>query len=181
MKTFDRKIHDPKTGETRPLTADERKNLIGLIAQRRPEAVINLAVTYYTGMVDTVAHIPDRCYIADGYVPSSYSTENWKTGMPNGTDVRFINFEDQTGEGKVPRCVAYFFRVNDEYTSDPIRVRTRLQNLYERYGFYSKVELMMSTKDQVQAASGMTNFLSYALPEIQKCFPDWDKVKADVK
>ena len=64
---------------------------------------------YYTGMVDTVAHIPDRCYIADGYVPSSYSTENWKTGKPGGTEVRFINFEDQTGEGKVPRCVAYFF------------------------------------------------------------------------
>ena len=35
-----------------------------------PAAFVNMAVTYYTGMVDTVAHIPDRCMVADGYEPT---------------------------------------------------------------------------------------------------------------
>ena len=37
------------------------------IRPKNPKAVVNLGLTYYTGLVDTVAHIPDRCYIADGY------------------------------------------------------------------------------------------------------------------
>ena len=32
-------------------------------------AIISFAVTYYTGKADTVAHIPERCYTADGYEP----------------------------------------------------------------------------------------------------------------
>ena len=28
-----------------------------------------MSVTYYTGMVDTVAHVPERCVTADGYEP----------------------------------------------------------------------------------------------------------------
>ena len=42
-----------------------------------PDALVNFAVTYYTGLVDTVAHIPDRCYVADGFEPTSYTKENW--------------------------------------------------------------------------------------------------------
>jgi hypothetical protein len=160
-------------------TARERKDLLMKLQKDYPHAIVNLAVTYYTGLVDTVAHIPDRCYIADGYVPSEYKVENWKTGAVNGagTDVRFINFEDQAGvNNTISRSVAYFFRVNDEYTQDPLRVRRRLQNLFETYGFYSKVELMIVTKDREKAAAMMTDLLSYAIPEIEKCFPDWEKV-----
>jgi len=183
LKRLDEPIKDKKTGEMRPLTSNERHMLLYQIIKVRPDAVVNLAVTYYTGLVDTVAHIPDRCYIADGYEPSEYTTETWATS-PHPSEVRFINFEDQSGNGKLSRCVAYFFRVNDMYTSDPVGtpmhpgVRMRLQDLREKYGFYSKVELMMTTKDRAVAAATMTSFLSYALPEIEKCYPDWKKVTA---
>ncbi len=43
------------------------------------QAVINIGVTYYTGMVDTVARIPERCYIADGFEPTSYKVVTWSS------------------------------------------------------------------------------------------------------
>jgi hypothetical protein len=51
---------------------EDRAKLIGQTRVKHPAGVINLAVTYYTGLVDTVAHVPDRCYVADGYEPKSW-------------------------------------------------------------------------------------------------------------
>jgi hypothetical protein len=145
-----------------------------------------MAVTYYTGLVDTVAHIPDRCYIADGFEPSEYETPSWdmgsgRLGKAPGEDpkvgVRFINFEDQTAAGRVTRRVAYFFFADGRYVSDPIDVRTILQNLRYKHGFYSKVELMTILKDHDQSAKIMSDFLKVALPEVEKCLPDWNKVE----
>jgi hypothetical protein len=164
----------------------ERKAMLARLQMTKPEAVLNLAVTYYTGLVDTVAHIPDRCMIADGFEPSEYETPLWDMG-PNrlgkapGEDpkigVRFINFEDQTAAGRVTRRIAYFFFADGHYVSDPIDVRKILQNLRYKHGFYSKVELMTILKDHDQSAKIMSGFLQVALPEIEKCLPDWNQVE----
>jgi len=157
----------------------DRKRLFGRLQMdpRYSEGVINCAVTYYTGMVDTVAHIPDRCYIADGFQPSEYTVPAWNV---NGRDlkVRFINFEDQTGVSRISRSVAYFFHVNGVYESNPIDVRGRLQDLREKYGYYSKIELMTLLKDRDKSAKVMADFLNSALPEIERSFPDWKAVQA---
>jgi hypothetical protein len=164
----------------------QRKALLGRLQQQKPDAVINLGLTYYTGGADTVAHIPDRCYIADGFEPSQYDTLLWDTG-PNrlgktaGEDprvsVRYIKFQDQTSAGRPDRRVAYFFFADGHYVSDPIDVRKILQNLRYKHGFYSKVELMMVPGDNDQSAQIMTSFLQVALPEIEKCLPDWNQVE----
>ena len=167
-------------------TSPERKAILGRLQIVKPDAVINMAVTYYTGLVDTVAHIPERCYIADGFEPSEYETPSWdmgsgRLGKAPGEDpkvgVRFINFEDQTAAGRVTRRVAYFFFADGRYVSDPIDVRTILQNLRYKHGFYSKVELMTILKDHDQSAKIMSDFLKVALPEVEKCLPDWNKVE----
>src|SRR5690606_3547664 len=75
----------------REMDIDRRRVALARIADDHPTAVVNLAVTYYTGLVDTVAHIPDRCYIADGYEPSEYQVVDWQTGS-DPTPVRYINF-----------------------------------------------------------------------------------------
>jgi len=159
-------------------TYSERKKLFSRLQAdpRYADAVINCAVTYYTGMVDTVAHIPDRCYIADGFQPSEYTVPTWRVGERD-LKVRFINFEDQTYGSRVSRSVAYFFQVNGAYESNPADVRARLQNLLERYGYYSKIELMTILKDRDRSAAVMADFLTGALPEIERSFPDWQKVK----
>src|SRR4051794_32474825 len=58
-------------------TVEERGDILKTIRRSHPNGVVNLAVTYYTGMVDTVAHVPDRCVTADGYEPKSYDTKKW--------------------------------------------------------------------------------------------------------
>ena len=155
------------------------EQLIGVARAKAPEAFINMAVTYYTGLVDTVAHIPDRCYVADGYEPTrSPEVVDWKAG---GRDVRvrYINFEDQTARGLEPKNVAYFFHVNGQFEHDPITgVRLRLQDLREKHGYYAKIEMMNLVKDQAAARAAMADFLSAGLPSIERCMPDWQKVKA---
>lgn len=166
-------------------SSKERKMLLGRLQAEHPEAVVNVAVTYYTGLVDTVAHIPERCYIADGYQPSrqpevmTVDTGQKHLGEPATGPIalRFINFEDQTAAGRVTRQVAYCFFTNGHYESDPLGVRTTLQNLRYKHGFYSKIELMTVLKDRERAQKTMAAFLTAALPEIERCMPDWNSVE----
>jgi hypothetical protein len=180
-------------------SADDLRQLTARIESQDPTAVVRLAVTYYTGLVDTVAHIPDRCYVADGYEVTDYKTPTWNvgSGATGGGDgkleVRYIHFEDATPDrAAVTRNVAYFFHCNGAFESDPLRgVRFRLQSLTERKAYYAKVELMTvsparrgagaeeaKAQDWDQSAATMTDFLTVALPEVMKCLPDWKAVMA---
>jgi exosortase/archaeosortase family protein len=76
---------------------EDRARLVGQTRMKHPHGVINLAVTYYTGLVDTVAHVPDRCYVADGYEPKSWEDVKWNIDGGKPVEVRFINFEDGSG------------------------------------------------------------------------------------
>lgn len=159
-------------------SASERKGLVAQIQMRQPNAVISLALTYYTGLVDTVAHIPDRCIIADGYEvkPGIADEPQWSLGPerePLG--VRFLNFEDQAGRGRVDRSVCYFFHCNGRYTNSPIIVRKRLADLFEDHGYYAKIECMTLMKDSKASEQVMIDFLSNALPEVEKLLPDWNQ------
>jgi len=162
----------------------DRQLQLAEIQAAHPEAVMNCAVTYYTGGHDTVAHIPDRCYIADGFEPSSYETPQWNLGGEHLGDhpkdplsVRFITFEDQTRAGRITRHVAYCFFTDGVYSCDPLEVRKTLATLWYKHGFYSKIELMSLLNNHDQAESVMRDFLSSALPSIEQCMPDWKKVE----
>ena len=168
------------------LGSRESKELASQIQALKPNAVISLALTYYTGGVDTVAHIPERCYVADGYQPvETPETLSWdmgpgrlgKTPSDPKIDVRFLNFEDQTGARRITKRVAYFFFANGQYESDPLSVRQTLENLQYKHAFYSKVELMSIIPDHDECAKVMSDFLATAMPEIEKCYPDWNSVE----
>src|SRR5258706_3761020 len=171
-----------------------RKEFYGALNQIRNKnnnAVISLAVTYYTGKVDTVPHVPDRCYVADGFQPSVYDIKDWRLGAyapgaPRDVKVRFIDFEDQTTRGAQNRCVTYFFHANGKYKQDPNQLQLRLQHLTETYAYFAKIEVMtllpslpgvlekdpLKEKDRVAASAGMQKFLTAALPEVEKLLPD---------
>jgi hypothetical protein len=164
------------------------------IRSKNPNAVLSLAVTYYTGKVDTVPHVPDRCYVADGFQPSVYETKQWDLGQyPTGAarrvPVRFIDFEDQTAREQQNRCVTYFFHANGEYNDSPLEVRQKLQSLFERYGYFAKIEVMSllpvrggpaadktarHEQDRQAAAAAIQRFLTAALPPVEKLLPDWN-------
>ena len=102
-------------------------------------------------------------------------------GRERTLSYRFIRFDDQSGQGRVSRNVAYLFHVNGQYKSSPLEVRRSLQNLLERYGYYAKVELMTITRTgdvSDRSLAAMNDFLSAALPEVERCLPDWDRLHA---
>lgn len=197
-------IKDRAYLDMRVVGSDERQTLKAMseqdrdaelqrIAEENPTAVIHLGVFYYTGLVDTVAHIPERCYIADGYdVTTSQTRSDVNFGQyPDGRDrvvsYRFINFEDQTGQRRESRNVAYLFHVNGHYESAPLGVRRSLENLFEPYGYYAKIELMTASPSRSgdpaggQAAQARTlaaydDFLNALLPQFERCMPDWQKL-----
>jgi hypothetical protein len=156
-------------------------------------SVVNLAVTYYTGKADTVPHVPDRCMVADGFQPSSYDVKEWllgdeAPGKPRKVPVRFIDFEDQTARGAQNRCVTYFFHANGAYTDSPLVVRQQLQDLFQRYGYFAKIEVMTLLQprpgttekdpqrdgDRKVASAAVQRFLTAALPEVERILPDWN-------
>jgi hypothetical protein len=179
--------------EERAKIRKQRDSQLAQIRSRNPEAVISLSVTYYTGMVDTVAHVPDRCYIADGYEPRPgedvytqwpIAKELPDEAKPRGKDnkptenveVHYINFEDQSSTQKLTRSVAYFFHTNGTFQASPLGVRVKLQDLRERHAYYAKVEVMTLISNPDKSAKVMTDFLTEALPDIYRSMPDWAKV-----
>jgi uncharacterized protein DUF3485 len=170
----------------RDKSKNERDAAIAAMQAESPQSVLRVAITYYTGLADTVAHIPERCYVADGFDVSLYETHDavcgrYADGSPRAISYRLINFEDQTARGRVGRDVGYLFHVDGAYESDSLEVRNRLASLRERYGYYAKVELMTTAPpghDEQRALSqaAMTDFLTAALPELEKMLPDWKRV-----
>jgi hypothetical protein len=58
-------------------------------------------------------------------------------------------------------------------------VRRSLQNLFRKHGYYAKVELMTTIRDTEKSAQVMSDFLCAALPEIEKCLPDWNAIEGN--
>ncbi|HEV2293259.1 MAG TPA: exosortase-associated EpsI family protein [Tepidisphaeraceae bacterium] len=179
IRRMNERVLDARTPEEIKRLKTERATLIGRTRMAHPTGVVNLAVTYYTGLVDTVAHVPDRCYVADGYEPKTWEEVNWNIDDGRPVEVRYINFEDGTGRSSATRSVAYFFHVNGGFQSSPNAVRLALQNLFERYGYYAKVEVMTLINDKDTSAKVMEDFLTAAMPEIRKSLPDWEAVTRD--
>jgi len=149
----------------------EQKQILGQLQRRKPTAILQFTLAYYTGKADTVAHIPERCYVGDGFDPINPATEKWQVGDRN-LEVRHITFENQTGVRGLYN-VAYFFHTNGHFESDSLKVRATLQNLFARYGYYSKAELMCVSSDRAASQQAMTDFLSHALPAFETALPDW--------
>ncbi|MGN6505955.1 MAG: exosortase-associated EpsI family protein [Tepidisphaeraceae bacterium] len=180
--------------DTRLLSEKDRKALLAASIEDRekmratlgpidPKGMIRFALTYYTGSVDTVPHVPDRCYAADGFNPDSWQVVQWpvlprKNPKDRLVKVRLINFVDQIDSRHArPRQVSYFFQVNGDYEEDPIfGVRQRLQNLFERKAYFAKIELVTDLPTTDAAQQVMTDFLTNAMPDIERVLPDWSKV-----
>ena len=195
----DTRALDPEERESlKTMSEDQREAAAQRIGRENPQALLYVGFFYYTGLVDTVTHIPERCYIADGYdVVSSQTRDEVKCGTyPDGrqrvVSFRYLNFEDQTGQRRESKNVAYLFHVNGHYESDPLGVRRSLQNLFERYGYYAKIELMTVSPSRADDPAGghlvqdkslaeVEDFLNAALPDFERCMPDWEKLHAATK
>jgi hypothetical protein len=157
----------------------DQQQLLSTYRQRYAAAVLATAFTYYTGKADTVAHIPERCYVGDGFDPVNPRREAW--GLDRDLSVRFITFENQRDARLPPYNVAYFFSVNGRYTDDSLAVRAELQNLFHRYGYYAKVELLCVANDREAAATAMRDFLGAVLSHVEAALPDWSQYSSGAR
>ena len=189
------KISDAEIEILKNAPIKERESRLSELQRTKPECVLRVGITYYTGLVDTVAHVPERCYVADGFEVKQYEEQpatlgNYADGSPRDLSFRFVGFEDAASLGlhveRVARNVGYVFLCNGTYTSSPYEVRAKLQNLLEPYGYYAKIEMMtaapmppgeyhgiLEANNHDASVAAMKDFLASALPEVEKCLPDW--------
>jgi len=141
------------------------------LMREHPSGVVQFYLTHYTGKADTVAHIPERCYVGSGFDPLNPESETWTiNGKP--LPVRHISFQHQTAAQRA--CdVVYFFNTNGHYESDSLMVRATLQNLFARYGYYTKVEMMCGTPKRELSQPAMKDLLGRVLPYFEAALPDW--------
>lgn len=113
-----------------------------------PTRVVHLFVTYYTGKPDMVPHVPEECFVAAGYNLSGIDEVNIHVrgiGAPDDTvPVRIARF-DKGGAGEI--TAAYFFHVNGSYQTTRNGVRLKLSNPFERYAYYTKIEVDFKSED----------------------------------
>jgi hypothetical protein len=173
-----RKVTPAELAAFEAKSAGERRAILHKLQDARPDAVMNVAVTYYTGNADTIQHVPEICYVADGYRPENPTTTQWPVAsplLPPGAQlpVRYISFNDQSGTRRFKRNVAYFFQTQGVYECVPLKARFHMQNLSQRETYFAKVELMTQLPDREKSEAIMIEFLSTALPEIERCLPDF--------
>lgn len=176
--------------DTRRLKPDERDKLLAMSIEdrqtfydaNRKEMIggrVYFSITYYTGGPDTVPHVADRCYVADGFKPSTWEVLNWpilprEKDDEKNTEVRLINFIDQIDSRQSkPVQVAYFFQVNGTYADDPIfEVRKIRANLVEKRGYHAKIEIRTDVADAREAEPMIRDFLQHVMPDVERVLPD---------
>jgi hypothetical protein len=136
-----------------------------------PDAVVRLAVTYYTGHVDGVIHQSERCNLASGIASSVESVpQTWDLdGRP--MNVRVVHLINHTRDARGPHYITYCYFVNGQEEAEAWRVRSMLMNLFDRTAWYAKVEVTTDLTDPGESQRVLSDFLNAALPEIKRCLP----------
>jgi len=181
-------------------------------------SAVRLHVPFYTGMIDTVPHVPDRCFVGGSgaqvvrkdLIPvelndpdNIFNVAGRITGMTmTGKNIKLpgrdltlsiIQFNRAGAGPDQAYCVAYFFIANDKYVATPEGVRTQAFNPFDRHAYYAKIEVMpgklvningeerfiTGIGDPKKAATVVTDFLVYALPEVMYCLPDWEALNQE--
>ncbi|MBN1344558.1 MAG: hypothetical protein JXQ73_17845 [Phycisphaerae bacterium] len=112
-----------------------------------------LFVTYYSGTPDQVPHVPEECFLGGG-LQQEGGGENTTIKVPglrpkddDEVPVRILTFRKTSliGGDWVP-AVVYLFSVNGEFKATRTDVRVTLSNPFERYGYFSKVEVSFTRR-----------------------------------
>ena len=115
------------------------------VAEDDEFALVDLFVTYYTGDPERVPHVPDWCYVGSG--GRMTDSDNIEIVVPhNGTasdelPVRILEISIPHMGLTQKKTVGYFFAVNGEYRCTRTGVRLRVNQLTDRYAYFSKVEV----------------------------------------
>jgi len=152
------------------------------VPEKDPSRFMLLFITYYTGEPDKVPHVPEVCYQGGGsLVEKREDTEMsilGKSGKTESIPIRVLEMNMPGLMSQESRTVIYFFGVNGDYLKDRNEVRRRLNNLRDRYAYFSKVEVSFINSrpgDSEILAAAMERFCQKLLPILwEDHWPDWD-------
>ncbi|MFW6336540.1 MAG: exosortase-associated EpsI family protein, partial [Phycisphaeraceae bacterium] len=173
--------------------------------EHEPGRKVRLHIAYYTGMIDTVPHVPDRCFMGAGLklvdsdiasiqfdfpgaqpdptsdnllVPSVLGAQDPVRVPTEALDLRRVSFDDPRSS-RPKLQVLYFFIANGKYMATAEEVRIEGFNILDKYSYYCKVEVQPLWVDDPELAEERTRDLLRAmLPEIMTSLPDWVDVRA---
>ncbi|MFO0831035.1 MAG: exosortase-associated EpsI family protein [Phycisphaerales bacterium] len=158
--------------------------------------VINFHAAYYTGMIDTVPHVPDRCFVGGGLgigkllgdLPLPLDQKLWsRVNVPKGFEDHIVTMRSHAGsyvrlprdaegirlrtfqfldKGGRPFYAGYFFIANGGTVSRAEDVRLLAFDLKTRYSYYLKVQF---TSDGVNSGEELAQSAASMLDEL---FPD---------
>lgn len=171
---------------------------------QRPE-VLSVHFAYYTGMLDTVPHVPERCMVGNGW---DLSGESRIVDVPLDLarfpidptldpeiygEVRLVNGWKPLPEGlgrlkmRVTRFVSregremyagYFFFANGKNTPTADNVRLMAFQLQDDYAYFAKLQFSSFEATSAEDLARMTaSLLNEMLPDIADRVPNWVDVQ----
>lgn len=149
---------------------------------------VRLDVTYYTGLLDAVPHIPDVCLGAGGFtiIPgeSGFVRISAPTAPAPWDDFQIYRTA-YAGKGN-KTAQYYFFSLNGKPTADWKMVRGRLSLPWVNYCYFAKVQLgafrggygkLRPETDRDACDRISRDFLNYALPAVLRFLPSAQDVE----
>lgn len=170
--------------------------------------LIELHAAYYTDMIDTVPHVPERCFLAGGWqqsgdassVPVPLDSSRW---MPDGSGPALVQITNPYSPSRGRRVrlfrdadklqmrvtpfehggsnirAGYFFIANGGTVARAEDVRLLAFDLSTDYAFYLKVQFNSTTMgSDEELVSAAGSLLDDLLGDLMLCVPDWVKVQA---
>ncbi len=144
-----------------------------------------LDVTYYTGTLDKVPHVPQRCLVAGGATLGRADELTFAADAPRpewNADIPLVRMEYFTQSGMVlfQRHQFYTFSLNGRPESDNRMIRLKLANPFTRYSYFAKIQFAPRepTTDVTATTEAAEAFFRAALPEVLKVLPAVEDIEA---
>ncbi len=167
--------------------------------------LLQVHFAYYTGMIDTVPHVPERCMVGNGWDltgesrivdvpldlsrfpiddtldPEEYGSvrlaNGWKP-LPRDLDklrMQVTRFESRNGQ---VMYAGYFFFANGQHTPTADNVRLMAFRLQDDYAYYAKMQFSSFDATSPEDLAQMAaSLLDEMLPDIADRIPNWVDVK----
>lgn len=113
---------------------------------------LNLAVTYYTGVVDQVPHVPEECMVQGAFTQDGDEALEMELPLTGRTiEVRRLQFYPPR-DLSVKTFVYYTFCVNGDFFAKRMSVRTRMTKWSDTHLYYSKIEVSFKARPGAELA-----------------------------
>lgn len=181
---------------------DMGEQLNGWSGINTPGGLAKVHIAYYTGMLDTAPHVPDKCWLVAGQelvyrgqhtlklARSDYAPDPDHEGLVlakshgfneivrlPSDEIEAIIFTGMNDAGQKTTAL-YFFLANGKAVASNKNVRFNF-SLEDKYTYYCKVEVMFpGVNDPDMVVKHAEDLLSDLMPEVMACLPDWTEVQA---